>query len=76
MPARAWLLRKQLRAFPARRCYLVLVEGQGLDDGATMQLCHALQQLLPLPGPARVLPLKGVARVRELERLGAAPLHA
>lgn len=74
--ARCWVVGKRLKEFPARRCYLLLLEPDGVPDEETGQLCRAVQDAVSLPGPFRVLPLAGVARPRELQNLGALPLAA
>ena len=48
---RAWLLRKQLREFSARRCYLLVLELHGVDDEDAWDLCRSLERALTLPGP-------------------------
>jgi len=53
--ARAWLVRKNLREFPHRRCYLVFVELPQLQDEDRYGLCRSLERSLDLPGAALVL---------------------
>ena len=53
--ARAWLVRKNLREFPHRRCYIVFLELPQLDDEDRYDLCRNLERSLDLPGPALVL---------------------
>jgi hypothetical protein len=53
--ARAWLVRKNLREFPQRRCYLVFLELPQLDDEERNDLCRSLERSLDLPGPALLL---------------------
>ena len=53
--ARAWLVRKNLREFPQRRCYLVFLELPQLDDEERYDLCRSLERSLDLPGPALLL---------------------
>lgn len=53
--ARAWVVRKNLREFAYRRCYLVFLELPGLDDDDCHDLCRELERSLDLPGPALVL---------------------
>jgi len=52
---RAWLVRKVLREFPYRRCYVLFVELPDMDDGDRYQLCRRLEQTLDLPGQVLVL---------------------
>jgi Zn-dependent protease with chaperone function len=72
---RAWLLRKHLREFPARRCYLLFVEAPRLDEEAGWQLCQHLQRTLPAPGPLRVLLPNGLAKRPDIERQAGAPVY-
>lgn len=53
--ARAWLVRKNLREFAHRRCYLVFVDLPGLDDEDRYHLCRELEGSLDLPGPTLAL---------------------
>ncbi|MEJ8838496.1 M48 family metallopeptidase [Ramlibacter sp. AN1133] len=51
----AWLLRKEVREFPARRCYLLVVDVPRLDAQQAIALCAALEPGLWLPGPVLLL---------------------
>ncbi|OOG41026.1 M48 family metallopeptidase [Polaromonas sp. A23] len=53
--ARAWLVRKNLKEFAYRRCYLVFVDLPGLDDEDRYHLCRELEGSLDLPGPTLAL---------------------
>ena len=53
--ARAWLVRKNLKEFAYRRCYLMFVELPNMDDEDRYPLCRSLEQTLDLPGPVLVL---------------------
>lgn len=53
--ARAWLVRKNLREFAYRRCYIVFLELPQLDDEDRYDLCRSLERSLDLPGQALVL---------------------
>lgn len=53
--ARAWLVRKNLKEFAYRRCYLLFVELPNMDDEDRYPLCRSLEQTLDLPGPVLVL---------------------
>lgn len=52
---RAWLVRKVLKEFPYRRCYVLFVELPGMTDEDRYPLCRQLEQTLDLPGQALVL---------------------
>lgn len=52
---RAWLVCKNLREFPQRRCYTVFVELPGMNDESRYALCQHLDRSLNLPGSALVL---------------------
>jgi Zn-dependent protease with chaperone function len=53
--ARAWLVRKTLKEFAHRRCYILFVELPGLDDESRYDLCRGLERSLDLPGPVLAL---------------------
>ncbi|EJL89910.1 Zn-dependent protease with chaperone function [Polaromonas sp. CF318] len=53
--ARAWLVRKNLKEFAHRRCYLLFLDLPGLDDESRYALCRDLERSLDLPGPVLVL---------------------
>lgn len=72
---RAWVVRKNLREFPWRRCYLVFVELPGLDDEARYDLCRALGRLLDLPGPALALWGGNSPTLAEIERNAFDPIY-
>lgn len=50
----AWLCAKTLKAFPWRRCYLLVLDLPDCDAAAAQQLCQQLTRHLPLPGPGLV----------------------
>jgi Zn-dependent protease with chaperone function len=52
---RAWLVRKNLREFANRRCYLLFIELPHMDDEDRYHLCRGLEQTLDLPGPVLAL---------------------
>ena len=52
---RAWLVRKNLKEFAYRRCYILFIELPGLDDEERYDLCRELERGLDLPGPVMVL---------------------
>lgn len=48
--AQAWLLRKSVREFPHRRCFVLVVDLPDLDDGGRWEVCRALERAVPVPG--------------------------
>jgi Peptidase family M48 len=52
---RAWLVRKNLREFAYRRCYILFIELPTLDDEERYDLCRNLERSLDLPGQVLVL---------------------
>ena len=52
---RAWLVRKALKEFAYRRCYILFVELPGMADEDRYTLCRGLERSLDLPGPVLVL---------------------
>lgn len=52
---RAWLVRKNLKEFAYRRCYVLFVELPGMDDENRYELCRSLERSLDLPGQVLVL---------------------
>jgi len=52
---RAWLVRKTLKEFAYRRCYILFVELPGMADEDRYHLCRSLERSLDLPGPVLVL---------------------
>jgi Zn-dependent protease with chaperone function len=53
--ARAWLVRKTLKEFSYRRCYLLFTELPGMNDEDRHTLCRSLERKLDLPGPVLAL---------------------
>jgi hypothetical protein len=47
---RAWLVRKNLREFPYRRCYVLFVDLPTLSDDNRYDVCRSLEQSIDLPG--------------------------
>lgn len=72
---RAWLVRKNLREFAHRRCYLVFVELPGLDDEARYDLCRDLERSLDLPGPALALWAGHSPTLGDIERNAFEPIY-
>jgi Zn-dependent protease with chaperone function len=68
---RAWLLRKHLKEFPWRRCYVLLVSASALDEEDAQELCDRLRPALDLPGAVRVAI---VAARTSLPRLAGEPV--
>lgn len=52
---RAWLVCKNLREFPHRRCYTVFVELPGMNNDSRLELCRHLERNLSLPSTVLVL---------------------
>ena len=52
---RAWIVRKNLKEFAYRRCYILFIELPKLDDEDRYDLCRRLERTLDLPGPVLVL---------------------
>jgi hypothetical protein len=52
---RAWLVRKTLKEFAYRRCYLLFLDLPGMDDEDRYTLCRRLERTLDLPGQVLVL---------------------
>lgn len=74
--ARAWLVRKNLREFPWRRCYLLFVELPGLDDEDRYDLCRTLERWVALPGPALALWAGESPTLRDIERQATPAVYA
>lgn len=72
---RAWLLRKQLREFGARRCYLLVVDLVGLDDEDAWGLCRSLERAVPLPGPVVVAWTGQAPELGAMARTAGAPFY-
>lgn len=51
----AWLVRKVLKEFAYRRCYILFIELPGMADEDRYNLCRSLERTLDLPGPVMVL---------------------
>ena len=73
--ARAWLVRKNLREFPHRRCYLLFVELPGLSDEDRYELCRELERSPGLPGPALALWAGYSPTLGDIERNAFEPLY-
>lgn len=52
---RAWLVRKVLKEFAYRRCYILFIDLPGMGDEDRYNLCRSLERTLDLPGPVLVL---------------------
>ncbi|AVP57145.1 M48 family metallopeptidase [Pulveribacter suum] len=74
--ARAWLVRKHLKALPQRRIYLLFVQLHGLDAPARGALCQQLQDALDLPGQLLVRAAGDTAALQDIERQAFEPIHA
>jgi hypothetical protein len=73
--ARAWLVRKLLPGLEHRRCYLLLLELQGLSDDKRAFSCRALQRSLELPGPVLVLTAGRGRSLREIMQKAFEPIY-
>lgn len=51
----AWLLQKEVREFPGRRCYVLVLELPRLQSEEATALCAAMEPGLWLPGPVLLL---------------------
>lgn len=73
--ARAWLVRKTLREFAYRRCYLLFVELPDMGDEDRFHLCRGLERSLDLPGPVLVLWAGHSPTLQEIQRNAFDPLY-
>ncbi|XAH24928.1 M48 family metallopeptidase [Xylophilus sp. GW821-FHT01B05] len=74
--ARAWLVRRNLREFPYRRCYLLFIELPDLHDEDRFDICRSLERTLELPGPVLALWAGDSPTLDEIERKAFAPVFA
>ena len=72
---RAWLVRKNLREFAWRRCYLLFVELPGLDDEERYELCRDLERSLDLPGQTLALWAGQSPTLQEIARSAFEPVY-
>ncbi len=72
---RAWLVCKNLREFPYRRCYTVFIELPGMDDDSRYDLCRAMENSLSLPGAALVLWAGTSPTLKEIETQAFHPVY-
>lgn len=72
---RAWLVRKHLREFAYRRCYLLFVELAGMEDDERYLLCRELERTLDLPGPVLVLWAGYSPTLAEIQQHAFDPLY-
>lgn len=70
----AWLLRREVREFPARRCYVLVLDLPRLDGEQALALCRALEPGLWLPGPVLLLWKGQAPELAEIRRTGR-PLY-
>lgn len=73
--ARAWLVRKNLREFPYRRCYLLFLELPGMDDEERYHLCRELERSIDLPGPALALWAGHLPTLQDIQRGAFEPVY-
>jgi Zn-dependent protease with chaperone function len=70
----AWVLRKSVREFPSRRCYLLVVDLPQLDADQALAVCRALEPCLWLPGPVLLLWAGQSPELADIRRKGR-PLY-
>lgn len=72
---RAWLLRKQLREFSARRCYVLVVDLAGVTGEDAWDLCRSLERAVSLPGPVVAAWTGQEPELGTIARSAGAPLY-
>jgi hypothetical protein len=72
--ARAWLVRKNLKEFAYRRCYILFMDLPGLHDQDRYDLCRLLEQTLNLPGQVLALWAGQAPTVQEITRHAFKPI--
>lgn len=72
---RAWLVRKNLREFAYRRCYVLFIELPGMVDDERYHLCRGLERTLDLPGPVLVLWAGDSPTLAEIQQNAFDPLY-
>jgi len=72
---RAWLVCKNLREFPQRRCYTLFVELPGMDDQHRYALCRQLESSLGLPGVVLVLWAGEAPTLQEIQAQAFHPVY-
>ncbi|WP_213955004.1 M48 family metallopeptidase [Variovorax sp. dw_954] len=73
----AWVVRKNLREFPWRRCYIVFLQlPEEMDDSDRYDLCRSLERTASLPGTALVLWAGHSPTLDEIERQAFEPVWA
>lgn len=72
--ARAWLLKRELRAMPWRAAHILFVELQGMDEEQSYGLCRALEQQLDVPGALLVLSAGQDVLIEEVEHHVRTPI--
>jgi len=73
--SRAWLVCKNLREFPQRRCYTLFVELPGMDDQHRYALCRQLESSLGLPGVVLVLWAGEAPTLQEIQAQAFHPVY-
>ena len=71
----AWLVRKRLKDMASRRCYIVFLEMQGLDEDRRYLLCRELEASLELPGLTLVLSAGRALSLPEIRRQAFEPIY-
>ncbi len=72
---RAWLVRKRLKEMASRRCYIIFLELQGLDDDRRYLLCRELETSLELPGLTLALSAGRAPSLVDIKRRAFDPIY-
>jgi len=72
---RAWLVRKNLREFAYRRCYILFVELPTLNDEERYDLCRSLERRIDLPGQVLVLWAGESPTLTDIQKNAFEPLY-
>ena len=72
--ARAWLLKRDLRAMPWCPAHLLFLDLPDLDDEDGYALCRALEQQIDVPGALLALRVGEEVALEDVERHARAPL--
>jgi Peptidase family M48 len=73
--ARAWLVRKSLKEFPYRRCYILFIDLPGLNDQDRYDLCRMMEQTLSLPGQVLTLWAGHSPTIQEITKNAFKPIY-
>jgi Peptidase family M48 len=72
--ARAWLVRKNLKEFAYRRCYILFMDLPGLNDQDRYDFCRVMEQTLNLPGQVLALWAGQAPTILEITRHAFTPI--